>query len=81
MAQDFKPRHGKITLTSILGRSVLKATACADGGTITVDADIEPCEIVMYDISISTRRGWLATYDVLIGVTGKGEPLTDEQCR
>ena len=81
MAKDFKPRHGKITLTSILGRSVLKATACADGGTIIVDADIEPCEIVMYDVSISTRREWLATYDVLVGITGKGEHLTDEQCR
>ena len=81
MAQGFKPRHGRISLTSILGTSVLKATACADSGEITVDTNIQPCEIGLYEVSISFNREWLASYDVLVGITDKGEHLADEQCR
>jgi hypothetical protein len=81
ISKDFKPSSGRITLTSVIGRGVTKEIACANTGTITVDAEIEPCEIGLYAISISTKQKWLASYDVFVGVTASGEPLTDEECK
>jgi hypothetical protein len=81
MGQSFKPHHGRITLTSILARGIIGETACADNGSIVVDADIEPCEIALYEVSITTGKTWLADYDVLVGITESGDILSDEQCR
>jgi len=81
MGQDFKPHHGKITLTSVVGRGAVKEVSCADIGTVVVDADIEPCEIGLYEVVISSCKTWLASYDVLIGITETGETMTDEQCQ
>jgi len=81
MGQNFKPHHGKITLTSVVGRTTLAEVACADNGTIAVDANIEPCEIGLYEVIIISNRTRLASYDVLIGITNKGEMLSEEQCR
>ena len=82
MAKDFKPHHGKIALTSIIGRGVIHQAACADTGMIIVDADIEPCEIGLYEVTLSASGNWrLASYDVLVGMTESNEILTDKQCK
>ena len=80
MGRDFKPSNARITLTSVVGRAMLNAAACADKGTIIVDSDIEPCEIALYKVSVTNRKTRLADYDVLVGITETGEILNDEQC-
>ena len=80
MAQEFKPRHGKISLTSIISKGVINATACTDSGTIIVSDTIEPCEIGLYEVTI-TNGTEHTSYDVLVGITESGRSLTDEQCR
>jgi hypothetical protein len=81
MGQSFKPHHGRITLTSVLARGIIAETSCADNGSLMIDANIEPCEIALYEVSITTGKTWLADYDVLIGITESDDALSDEQCR
>ena len=81
LGRDFKPGSGRIALTSVLAKGIMGEIASADGGEITVDADIEPCEIAFYDVSIQSGRTEVATSCVLVGKTASGQPLDDEQCR
>ena len=81
MGANFKPQHGRIALTSIIGRGAVKETACADSGTITVGAEIEPCEIGLYEANIYNGKTHLATYNLFVGITETEEILSDEQCR
>ena len=82
MAKDFKPIHGKITLTSIIGRGVINEAACADTGTVIVSStNIEPCEIGLYEVILTSGLEGLASYDVLVGITETGEVLPEEQCK
>lgn len=78
MAADFKPRAGRITLTSILGRGILHGLECADSGTLTVKADIEPCTIALYRAEIKPSN---TARTILTGVTESGKILTEAQCR
>ncbi len=78
MSPDFKPRHGRITLSSILAKGVLHALACADEGTVIVAADIPSCEIALYSVAINPHGKECA---VLIGKTDTGEMLSEEECR
>lgn len=81
LSSDFTPRHSRITLTSILGKGVISETACADMGSIIVDAETHPCEIGFYEVTVSTNKGSSVAYDVLVGITETGEVLADEKCR
>ena len=78
MSPDFKPRHGRITLSSILGKGVLHGIECADNGTIIVDADMPSCQIALYSVAIKPHD---KEYAVLIGKTDTGEMLSEEECR
>lgn len=80
MAKSFKPKHGKITLASIIGRGIIHEIECADSGTLTVDADIRPCQIALFLVEISAEKRLVQTVPVLIGKTEDGEILTPEQC-
>lgn len=80
MARDFKPKYGQITLASIIGRGIIHEIKCADSGTITVDADIEPCQIALYLVEIRAEKRLTQTIPVLIGKTESGKILTQEQC-
>lgn len=80
MARDFKPKYGQITLTSIIGRGIIHEMECADSGTLTVDADIQPCQIALYLVEISAEKRHIQTIPMLIGKTKNGQILTQEQC-
>lgn len=76
MSTDFKPHTGRITLTSVVGRGVLDEVNCADYGTITVDAEIEPCTIGFYSVRVDGQE-----YFTFVGETKSGKVLSDAACR
>ncbi len=78
MSSDFKPKYGRITLSSILGQGILHHLECTDDGTIVVDSDIEACHIALYSVEIKPHGKEFA---VLIGKTESGEMLSEEECR
>lgn len=78
MAPDFKPKYGRITFSSILGRGILHHLECADDGAIVVDADIPSCQIALYEVEIKPSYN---EYSILIGKTDMGEMLSEEECR
>ena len=80
MAKDFKPHYGRITLSSVLARGIFASIACAEGGTLEVEADIEPCTIAFYTVTVSGGEE-IRTFDILSGKTETGAILTDEMCR
>lgn len=78
MSPDFKPRYGRITLSSILGRGILRQLECADDGTLMVDSDIESCHIALYTVEIKPLG---KEYSVLVGITESGRMLSEDECR
>lgn len=80
MGNDFKPRSGRITLSSVITRGVFQNIECADSGAITVDADIEPCKIGFYVVEIFGGDDY-AVYNILTGRTENGAVLSDEACQ
>lgn len=84
MAPDFKPHQGRITLASILGRHVLDEVFCETTGSLTVDAEMEPCEIGFYAISVDPRGkpdDDRQPYYSYLGHTADGRILPDKECR
>lgn len=81
MSKDFKPRHGRITPASVIGRGIIHDLECPDSGTVIVDAEIEPCEIALYTVTVSTADGLEKEYPVLCGQTESGDVLSNEQCQ
>lgn len=82
MAKGFKPHYGRITLTSIVGRGILHQLECADTGTLTVNAGIEPCSVALYTVTVSSATGGTAReIPVLVGKTESGRTLTEKECR
>ena len=80
-AKTFTPAFGKITLTSPIGRGVLYNIECADEGTMTVAADVEPCTIGLFCVKVSANRQSPHTAIVFAGKTETGRALLDEECR
>ena len=80
MGGGFKPRAGQITFSSIIGQGVLHEIECANAGTLTVEGDIESCQIALYSITLTggdSRR----EIPVLCGVTDSGRTLSEDECR
>lgn len=80
IGSPFKPRAGQITFSSIIGQGILREVECADSGTLTVDANVEPCQIGLYTVTLlggSTRR----EFPVLCGLTDSGRPLSEDECK
>lgn len=80
MGSAFKPRAGQITFSSIVGQGILRELECANSGTMTVEGDIESCQIGLYTITLSSgsiRRD----FPVLCGITDSGRPLNEDECR
>jgi len=76
----FKPRAGQITFSSIISQGILQELDCVDSVTVTVDADVEPCQIGLYTVALSsgaTRRD----FPVLCGRTDSGRPLSEDECK
>ena len=79
---DFKPASGRITLASPIGRGVIHNMECADDGAVTVEADIEPCEIGLYCVAYQTNDRQTIHEDyVFVGKTESGAILTHEHCK
>lgn len=80
MGQKFQPKSGRISLTSVLARGIFSEIACADSGEITIDGDVEPCEIGFYDVRVLSAGREVALYPVLAGRTESGQALDDAAC-
>lgn len=80
MAKDFKPRHGRITLTSIIACGILHEMACADSGTIQVEQNIEPCALALYQVLLQSGKSTVRELPVLVGRTQGGTYLDHETC-
>lgn len=82
MAADFKPRYGRITLTSILGQGVLHELACAESGEISVENGPDaPCQVGLYHVILYEGRNRIDERSLLVGMTDSGMALTEGQCR
>lgn len=80
MAKDFRPKHGQITLTSIIGQGIIHETACADTGKLLLGNDIEPCEIALYMVELRAEKRIVKEIPLLLGKTKSGEILSHERC-
>lgn len=84
MSPDFKPHYGRITLTSILAKGILKELDTVDKkeAILYVASDIEPCDIGLYNYSITAQKGEYKLFQtLLIGQTQSGKILTEDECR
>lgn len=80
MSPDFKPHHDRITLASPIGRGIIDGFECADSGELTVDANIEPCTIALYEVKLHTQKQFIRYIPLLIGKTGSGKLLSHKEC-
>ena len=80
MGSAFKPKAGQITFSSVIGQGILHEMKCADSGTLTVEGDVEPCQIGLYTVTLSggsIRRD----FPVLCGITNSGRALGEDECK
>ena len=80
MGGEFKPRAGRITFSSVIGQGILHEMQCAGSGTLTVEEDIEPCQIGLYTVTLTGGRN-RREVPVLCGITDHGRPLSEEECK
>lgn len=76
-----RPHHGRITLTSIIGRGIIHEIECADSGTIAISTNVPPCQIALYLVEIRSASRSCQAVPVVIGKTQNGELLTAKQCK
>lgn len=79
MGSEFKPRAGRITFSSVIGQGILHELECADFGTLTVEGDVEPCQIGLYTVTL-TGGGIRREAPVLCGMTASGRALGQDEC-
>ena len=82
MAKDFKPRHGRITLSSIIGRGILHELECSDSGILRIaKPNVEDAEIGLYSVSLtSADRRLSKEIPILVGRTKSGKVLNQAEC-
>lgn len=83
MDKNFKPVRGRIALTSLLAKGILKELSelHVSEAKIYVNADIEPCEIGFYNTSVTRNGGEFYHKQILIGQTRSGKLLTEDECK
>ncbi len=83
MAKDYRPTRGRITLTSLIAKGILKEfeSISSSEAKICVAEDIEPCEIGFYDITITRNGGNHYHKNILVGQTLTGKILSEDECR
>lgn len=79
MGGEFKPRAGRITFSSVIGQGILHELECADFGTLTVEGNVDPCQISLYTVTLN-GGGVRREVPVLCGVTGSGRALSQGEC-
>lgn len=80
MSPDFKPRHGRITLSSIVGRGILNELECANEGTMLVQGDVPACSVGLYHVELNSGDRCVSEQAVLVGQTDDGKLLLQEEC-
>ena len=82
MNKDFSPARGRIALTSVFSKGILKEMdmACPQEAKIYVNSDIEPVEIGYYNVGITSKYNTSHKH-ILIGQTKDGRTLSDSECR
>lgn len=85
MNSNFKPSYKRITYTSLLAKGIMKEIeeTQTKQAVLYVNSDIEPCDIGLYNYSITTSKvgsNKLFQY-MLIGQTQSGKILSDLECR
>lgn len=80
MSKDFKPRSGRITLSSILVKGIINDIKCADVIDLILDKEIEPCVIALYYLLIQ-KNNIERKYNILVGKTQSGNILSEEECK
>ena len=82
MNKDFSPARGRIALTSVFSKGILKEMdmACPPEAKIYVNSDIEPVEIGYYNVGITSKDN-ISHKHILIGQTKDGRTLSDSECR
>ena len=84
MSADFRPYYEKITLTSLLAKGILKELDTVDTkeAILYVSSEIEPCDIGLYNYSVTAQKGESKLFQyLLIGQTQSGKILTEGDCR
>ena len=84
MSKDFKPRQGRITLTSIIGSGILHNLEAPDFGDLKIkntEEETGSAMIGLYSVSILSGKRQVAEIPVLCGKTEMGKVLSDAQCR
>ncbi|MEG2611825.1 MAG: DEAD/DEAH box helicase [Oscillospiraceae bacterium] len=81
MAKNFKPKHGQITLTSIIGQGIIYEIECADTGKIIFKDHVAPCQIALYVVEIRAEKRLVKEIPLLIGETTSGEILSHDKCK
>ena len=82
MNKDFSPARGRIALTSVFSKGILKEMdmACPQEAKIYVNSDIEPVEIGYYSVAVTSKDNNFYKH-ILIGQTKDGRTLSDSECR
>ncbi len=80
MAKNFKPSHSRITLTSIIGKGIIREFECANEGTVVVSDETPPCVIGLYNVEIRNEDYICKQAPLLIGRTYTGEILPHDKC-
>lgn len=78
MGKDFKPRKGRITLTSILGLGILRELECGDG---TLFCDVPESTLALYQIFIQKNKIPLTSYPLWTGKGMSNNILSHEECK
>lgn len=84
LAENFKPKSGRITPTSVIGRGIIHNIECADSGSMVVNGRVEPCELALYSVEIKDLKNrTISDYEpvLLVGKTEAGRILTDDECK
>lgn len=85
MAKDYQPPSGRHTVTGSLARGILREMfwrGIPERGSLVVDADIEPCELALYEVRVRPKGDFWGGYSFypLTGETGSGHVLSHDEC-
>ena len=86
MAKDYRPRSGRHTITGSLAKNIIREICwrgVPEQGAITVDGQIEPCTVALYQVRIKPKNSYWGGYYFypFAGRTISGRELDDETCR
>lgn len=79
MLPDFKPRHGRITLSSIIGKGIIHNLECPDSGELHIKEISGPCTVGLYNILLSGSVQ--KELPLLVGKKADGTVLDDSECQ